>query len=88
MLFCGDGINDLSALSKADVGYAVGASEASIAASLYTAKNSVAGAGTDDVACTNAHSIETALTGLYDKLVGLTRGCHCMLQEILKFASC
>ena len=67
MLFCGDGINDLSGLSTADVGYAVGATEASIAASVYTAKTSVAGVGTDDAGCLDAQSATTALTCLYDK---------------------
>ena len=43
VFFCGDGINDLSALSAADAGYAVGATEASIVASLFTSLSSVAG---------------------------------------------
>lgn len=43
VLFCGYGINDLSALSAADVGYAVGATEASVAAPVYTTHRSVAG---------------------------------------------
>ena len=43
VLFCGDGINDLSALSAADVGYAVGATEASVAAAVHTTRGSVAG---------------------------------------------
>lgn len=44
VLFCGDGINDLSALSAADVGYAVGATEASVAAAVSTTHGSVSGA--------------------------------------------
>ena len=42
-LFCGDGINDLAALSAADVGMAVGATDAIVAASLSTRRGSVAG---------------------------------------------
>ena len=42
-LFCGDGINDLAALSAADVGMAVGATDAIVAASLSTQRGSVAG---------------------------------------------
>ena len=45
VLFCGDGINDLSALSAADVGYAVGSTEASIAAAV-TSRGSVTGDST------------------------------------------
>ncbi|KAL0032691.1 hypothetical protein WJX79_003604 [Trebouxia sp. C0005] len=43
VMFCGDGINDLAALSKADLGYAVGASDATVAASVSTSHKSVAG---------------------------------------------
>ena len=42
-MFCGDGINDLAALRKADMGYAVGASDATVAASVSTSHKSVAG---------------------------------------------
>ena len=42
-MFCGDGINDLAALTAADVGLAVGATDAVIAASLSTSHGSVAG---------------------------------------------
>lgn len=59
MLFCGDGINDLSALSAADVGYAVGATEASVAASVYTTHRSVAG-----MFCWNSLSTGLALEGI------------------------
>ena len=43
LLFVGDGINDLAALSAADTGYAVSAAEANVAADLTTAHTSVAG---------------------------------------------
>ena len=43
LLFVGDGINDLAALSAADTGFAVSASEANVAADLTTANTSVAG---------------------------------------------
>ena len=42
-MFCGDGINDLAALSAADVGMAIGATDAVIAATLSTSQGSVAG---------------------------------------------
>ena len=42
-MFCGDGINDLAALSAANVGMAVGATDAVIAAELATSHGSVAG---------------------------------------------
>ena len=41
-MFCGDGINDLAALSAADIGMAIGA-DAVIAAELSTSNASVAG---------------------------------------------
>ena len=43
VMFCGDGINDLSALSAADIGYALGATEASVAAAVCTPNCSIAG---------------------------------------------
>ena len=42
-MFCGDGINDLAALSAADVGMAIGATDAVIAAELSTSHGSIAG---------------------------------------------
>ena len=42
-MFCGDGINDLAALSAADVGMAIGATDAVIAAELSTRYGSIAG---------------------------------------------
>ena len=42
-MFCGDGINDLAALSAADVGMVLGTTDAIVAASLSTRQGSVAG---------------------------------------------
>ena len=42
-MFVGDGINDLVALSAADVGFAVGATDAMVAAAISTSRSSVAG---------------------------------------------
>lgn len=44
VMFAGDGINDLAALSAADIGFAISAAEANAAADIATAQPSVSGA--------------------------------------------
>ena len=42
-IFCGHGVNNFAALSAADVGFAVGVTEAIVAAAVMTRLDSVAG---------------------------------------------
>ena len=42
-MFCGDGISDLAALAAADVGVAIGATDATIAAAVINTHASIAG---------------------------------------------
>ncbi len=42
-IYCGDGNNDIAALAAADVGMAIGATDAVVAASLSTSRKSIAG---------------------------------------------
>ena len=46
-MYCGDGINDLAALAAADVGMAVGSSDASAAAGVITKHPGIAGMARD-----------------------------------------
>ena len=64
VLFCGDGINDLSALAAADVGYAVGATEASVAAAVSTTRCSIAG---------NLHIASTVPAALMPQICSRTK---------------
>ncbi len=41
--YCGDGINDIAALHAADLGIAIGATEAVVAAPVFTPVESVSG---------------------------------------------
>ncbi|KAL0036849.1 hypothetical protein WJX77_002108 [Trebouxia sp. C0004] len=60
-LFCGDGINDLVALASADVGMAIGATDASVAAAVCTSQASVAGVCSFIRISKGAHAVLTSL---------------------------
>lgn len=60
-MYCGDGINDLAALAAADVGMAVGSSDASAAASVITKQNGIAGAASLQLFCLCLLKVHTCL---------------------------
>ena len=70
-MYCGDGINDLIALSAADVGMTVGSSEASAAATISNRNSSIAGdhhakgdhSGSDGVSDTSSSKCNSSCAG-------------------------
>ncbi|KAL0022621.1 hypothetical protein WJX77_011150 [Trebouxia sp. C0004] len=78
VLFCGDGINDLNALSAADVGLAVGTTDATVAASLSTHRGSVAGVCSFLRASRASHSLTLSLF----KYMVLYQWCLSIAQNI------
>ena len=66
-MYCGDGINDLIALAAADVGVAIGASDASAAATISTQQCSVAGTHCRTTTSHQQDALELPLSVWYQK---------------------
>ena len=74
VMFCGDGINDLAALRAADIGFAVGATDATVAASLSTSQASVAGGPSDALLQSACPSVFINCNGVRCKVLPLISG--------------